>query len=181
MIRFKGKFLIEHVLDAALNSELGSVVLVLGYRYKTVLDAMAEKIRHPRLLVAINGRYRSGLSSSIKAGLRKVQKKFPSAMFLLGDQPMVNNEYINLLLNCFWASEKSICAPVFQGMRGNPVILTSRWYDRLTTLSGDVGARDIIASNHQELLEVCVYNQLLFIDIDTISDLSAIDEGQSGC
>lgn len=180
LIRFKGKFLFEHVLDAALNSELGCVVLVLGYRYKAVLDAVAEKTRHPRLLIAINGRYRSGLSSSIKAGLRIVQKEFPSVMFLLGDQPMVNAEYINLLLNRFWASEKSICAPVFQGMRGNPVILSNRWYDRLTALTGDIGARDIIASNYQELLEVYIDNQLLFIDIDTISDLSALEKGQTG-
>ncbi|MEW5909782.1 MAG: nucleotidyltransferase family protein [Thermodesulfobacteriota bacterium] len=174
LIRFKEKFLIEHVLDASLESQLAVVVLVLGHQHHTILDALGEKIRRSRLKIEINSEYQEGMSSSIRTGLREVERRFPSVMFLLGDQPLVDAGFINRLLDQFWTSDKSICVPVFQGKRRNPTLFTRRWYDALLKIVGDVGARHLIESNPKELLQVDVEDAYRFQDIDTESDAAIL-------
>ena len=144
----------EWVLDAALKSHLESIVLVLGYKKRKILEALGEKARRPVLQVAVNDKYSEGLSQSLLAGLKTVQKRFPSVMFLLGDQPMVDSRMINHLLDRFWKSDKDICVPTFQGKRGNPTIFSKNLYNQLLGIKGDVGARNIIRVHPECVLHV---------------------------
>ena len=120
LLRLKNKYLIEWVLDAALASNLQKVVVVLGYEYQRILQALGTKTSHPQLQVLINHRYREGQSRSLQAGLLAVRKSFSSVMFLLGDQPMLLPDTIDQMLYKFWHSKMDICVPVYNGKRGNP-------------------------------------------------------------
>jgi len=174
LLRFQGKFLLENILENALASRLDTVVLVLGHQAQKIVKVLGAKLDRPRLKVIVNRQYREGMSSSLRAGLREVME-FPSVMFLLGDQPWINNQLINLLLDRFRKSEKDICVPVHQDRRGNPVIFSRRFYDTLMKIEGDIGAREVIASNPRDLLEVEVSDPDVFSDIDTVSDLEALN------
>jgi len=174
LLRFQGRFILENVLENALASRLNTVILVLGHQAQKIIKVLGVKLDHPRLKMIVNRRYREGLSSSLRAGLREVTE-FPSVMFLLGDQPWINNQLINLLLDRFRKSEKDICVPVYQDRRGNPVIFSRRFYDTLMKIEGDIGARDVIASNPRDVLEVEVSDPDVFFDIDTVSDLEALN------
>ena len=85
LLKLKGKYLLEYVLNAALGSELNHVVLVLGHDYQKILQALDTRTTHERLQVVINHRYLEGQSRSLQAGLLKVRQTFSSVMFLLGD------------------------------------------------------------------------------------------------
>ena len=174
LIRLKGKYLIEWVLDTALNSHLESIILVLGYKNREIFEAISEKAYHPALQVVVNHRFSEGLSQSLLAGLRMVQKTFPSVMFLLGDQPMVDSRMINNLLDRFWKSHKDICVPTFQGKRGNPAIFSRNLYNQLLGIKGDVGARNIIKEHPDSVLYVEVKDPLRFFDIDEEKDLQSL-------
>ncbi len=173
LIPLEGKLLIEHVLDAALASRLDAVFLVLGDRAPQIFAALGAKLKHPRLHVVVNKRYSEGLSSSLHAGLQKA-RRFASVMFLLGDQPRVTGSFIDLLIDRFQASEKEICVPVYRGKRGNPTLFGQSFYGALMALSGDIGARELIASNSDRVLEVEVQDPGVFLDIDTASDLKLL-------
>jgi molybdenum cofactor cytidylyltransferase len=102
LLRLKGKYLIEWVLDAALNSRLSRIVLVLGYAHQKILQALAEKTQHSKLHIEVNPHYKKGQSHSLRIGLSALKNDFPAVIFLLGDQPMLNSETINTLLESFW-------------------------------------------------------------------------------
>jgi len=176
LLRLKGKYLIEWVLDAVLNSHLENIILVLGYKNREIFEAISEKAYHPALQVVVNDRFSEGLSQSLLAGLRMVQKTFPSVMFLLGDQPMVDSRMINHLLDRFWESDKDICVPTFQEKRGNPTIFSRNLYNQLLDIKGDVGARNIIKEHPEHVLYVEIDNSLYFLDIDTEEDLYRIQK-----
>ncbi len=178
LLRFQGRFILENVLENALASRLNTVILVLGHQAQKIIKVLGVKLDHPRLKMIVNRRYREGLSSSLRAGLREVIE-FPSVMFLLGDQPWINNQLINLLLDRFRKSEKDICVPVYQDRRGNPVIFSRRFYDTLMKIEGDIGAREVIASNLRDVLEVEVSDPDVFFDIDTFSDLETLNAIQT--
>ena len=115
LLRLKDKCLIEWVLNAALNSKLNQIVLVLGYAYQKILQTLGEKSQHSKLSIEINPEFEKGQSQSLRTGLSKVISDFPAVMFLLGDQPMLNAATINILLQRFWADDKDICVPICRG------------------------------------------------------------------
>ena len=174
LLKLKNRYLIEWVLEAALDSNLASVVLILGYQNERVRRVLGTKIRHPRLRVVTNKRYQEGLSRSLQMGLAEVQNAFASVMFLLGDQPLVKTETINHLLECFSQSDKDICVPIYRGKRGTPTIISHKYYRQILNLQGDVGARNFIKAHPDLILEVEVDDPLCFFDIDTPEDLTVL-------
>ena len=179
LLKLMDRYLLEWVLDAALASRLAKVVLVLGHEHEKILQALGTQTNLPRLLVVINRRYREGQSRSLQAGLRTVHKAFYSVMFLLGDQPLLKSWTIDNLLDRFWSSEKNICVPVHQGVRGNPAIFSRAMYCRLMAIKGDVGAKNIIFENPEQILSVEVDDPTQFADIDSPEDLTKINSSQA--
>jgi molybdenum cofactor cytidylyltransferase len=170
LLKLDNKILLEWVLDAALASRLAGVVLVLGHEHQKIMRTLGAKARHPRLQVVINHRYREGQSTSLQAGLLTVQPPLPSVMFLLGDQPMLKSAVIDQVLGAFWLSEKDIGVPVWRTKRGNPAIFSRAMYAQLMAIEGDVGARNIIRTNPEQVLGVEVDDPLCFMDIDSPQD-----------
>jgi molybdenum cofactor cytidylyltransferase len=171
LLKFRGKYLLEYVLNAALESRLSHVVLVLGHDHQKILQTLGNCITHERLQLVINHHYLEGQSRSLKAGLLKIRDTFPAVMFLLGDQPMLDSNTIDHMLDKFRYSDKDICVPVCKGKRRNPAIFNRFLYDQLMGIEGDIGARDIIRANPDHVLYVEMNNPLYFVDIDSQQDL----------
>jgi len=172
LLILKGKYLLEYVLTAALESELNHVVLVLGHDHQNILQALGACTIHERLQVVINHRYLEGQSRSLQAGLLKIRQTFPTVMFLLGDQPLLDSNTIDHMLDRFRYSGKDICVPVCKGKRGNPTIFNRVLYDQLLAIEGDIGARNIIRANPERVLYIEMNDPLCFFDIDSPKDLT---------
>jgi molybdenum cofactor cytidylyltransferase len=173
LIEVQGRPIIQWVLKAALMSMLDSVVVVLGFEAERVQMAISGELGEfpGRIQVIINSNYEEGMAESIKAGLLAVQMDYPSVMFILGDQPLVSTPLIDALLSRFWSSNKEICAPVFRGRRGHPVVFGRSLYPEILKLRGDVGARSLIGSHHDEFLPLEVEDGDCLFDVDTENDL----------
>jgi molybdenum cofactor cytidylyltransferase len=170
LLRLKDKYLIEWVLDAALNSRLSKIVLVLGYAHQKILKALAEKTQHSKLHIEVNPHYKKGQSHSLRIGLSTLKNDFPAVIFLLADQPMLNSAIINTLLERFWSVDNDICVPTYRGQRKNPAIFSHRFYNHLMDIKGDTGARQLIDENPDRVLTIEIDDPLCFLDIDTQQD-----------
>jgi len=174
LLRLGGRFLIEWVLAAALSSNLDHVLLVLGCEHERIRRCLRSTTAHAKCEIQVNPDYRRGQSTSLKAGILGIRHDFPSAMFLLGDQPLVDAAVINLLLARYHASPKAICVPTHRGTRGNPTLFGSSFYPELLKLAGDRGARDLIAGHPHQVLEVEIPDPLVFLDIDRREDVQPL-------
>ena len=175
LMNLSGKPLLVRVVETALASELEKVVLVLGHEAEKILAALGSLAHDQRLITVVNERYREGMASSLQAGLLQVKDRFPAVMFLLGDQPMVAADTVNLLLRRFRASDRDICVPVYAGVRGNPICFSNLFYDRIIAIRGDTGAREIINDHPDNVLYVEIENPLCFMDVDSPEDLEQIN------
>jgi molybdenum cofactor cytidylyltransferase len=171
LVTLNGRFLIEWALEAALGSKLDRVMLVLGCEHERIRRCLRSATAHPKCEIVVNPDYLSGQSTSLIAGLLRVRHEFQSVMFLLGDQPLVDAPLIDLLLECYLKSEKTICFPACRSERGNPTIFGSKFYPELLELSGDKGARDLISAHLDEVLAVEIPEPAVFHDIDRPEDL----------
>lgn len=174
LVKIKGQTLVEIIVDAALGSKLERVVLVLGNEFEAVLQALGPRTKDPRLIVIENTAFRGGMSGSIRLGLKRVNRNFPSVMFLLGDQALIRSETIDFLLDRFRSSDKDILVPVCRNKRGNPTIFSSRFYNQILNIRGDMGAREIIRDNPDCVNLVETDDPALFFDIDTPADLEKL-------
>jgi molybdenum cofactor cytidylyltransferase len=81
---------------------------------------------------------------------------------------LIDSQTINQLIDGYNNRDKGIAIPVYRGSRGHPVIFNIMKYkEPLLALKGDVGARQIIKGNPDDILEVAVGCEGIQIDIDT--------------
>ena len=85
---------------------------------------------------------------------------------------MVTSSIINQLIAAFNPEEsRLICVPVYQGQRGNPVLLARRFFSELNELSGDKGAREFLQKYVDLVCEVEVDDAGVLHDIDVPESL----------
>ncbi len=83
------------------------VSVVLGYRAEEVIKAITAK----PVKIAINPDYQQGMSTSIIAGLNLVDSQAQAVMLALGDQPSVDSQTINRLIEEFYNHDQDIAIP----------------------------------------------------------------------
>jgi molybdenum cofactor cytidylyltransferase len=174
LLRLGGRYLIEWVLTAALDSNLDQVLLVLGFDHARIRSSLSSVASHPKCEILVNPEYRDGQSTSLKAGILRIGNELPSVMFLLGDQPLIDTALINLLLERYKGSEKPICVPTCRGARGHPTLFARLFYSAILKLMGDKGARDLITDHPDQVLTVEIPDALVFLDIDHREDVEPI-------
>lgn len=171
LLQIGPRTLLERVIDSALASRLDHVVLVLGHQFERILAALGDRLQSPRLQVIVNEGYAQGMSGSLQRGLRQVRDAFPTIMVILGDHPFLDTASIDSLLNQFRSSAKEIGVASIKGRRGLPVCFSSRFYDAIMAIRGDMGARNIIRSHPESVLAAEIDNPECFFDIDEETDL----------
>ena len=167
-----GKPLVRHVAEAALASRAAPIIVVTGHAEEAVRAALAGL----PLTFTQNDAYASGLASSLQQGLSCVPSDCEGALVLLGDMPLISPQIIEQLIAAFERnpSTKAV-APVREGQRGNPVLLSRALFPAVAALSGDVGARALLAAAQGEIIEVAVASRAVTFDVDTPDALTRPD------
>jgi len=158
--------ILEQAIDNLLGSAVNETIVVLGHKAEEVRKAIAAR----PVRIAVNPDYRQGMSGSIITGLNLIDRQAQAVMVALGDQPFVDSQTINDLIEEFVSNDKGIAVPVYQGKRGHPVIFDIGYIDELLKLKGDIGGREIIARYPEDVLEVAVNCEGVCIDIDTVEN-----------
>ena len=166
LLPFRGKSVLEWVVDNALASGLHRVVVVLGHE----AEILEPLLRGRGVTVVVNPQYGKGQSSSLKAGLQALTEESDAALFLLADQPLVTPEIIDRILSAYAAAPSPIVMPVCGAQRGNPVLFDRETFPHIMQLSGDSGARGIFGQYSGRILTVPVESPAILADIDTEED-----------
>ncbi len=160
-----GKAVLRHAVEAALGSQADPVIVVTGNESAVVKAVLAGL---PVIFVD-NPDFSTGLSSSLKCGVRNLPAGCEGVLVLLGDMPFVGPPIIDRLIGAF-APERAICVPVHRGRRGHPVLWARRFFAGLLALEGDAGAKQLMALHRDLVYELEVDDDAIHIDIDTKED-----------
>ena len=91
-------------------------------------------------------------------------------LIMLGDMPSIRVETIAAVIAALRGGAR-IAIPVMSGKRGHPVGFSASYLAQLRSLTGDVGAREILKSDAAFVEEINVDDPGIFADIDTPKDL----------
>ena len=166
LLPFGNSTIVEQTVDNLLSSKLDEVIVVVGHQAQQITEKLASR----PVKVVFNPAYHEGMSTSLISGLNLVKSNRRAFMLCLGDQPLIDSEIINQLIEAFLKHGKGIVVPVYRRRRGHPIIFAMRYKTALQKLSGDVGGRQIIGEHEDDILEVAVDRPGINIDIDTMND-----------
>ncbi len=156
--------MVEQTIDNLLGSGVSEVIVVLGHKAEEVRKRIVSR----PVKMAVNPTYRQGMGTSIAAGLKFVDSRAQAVMLTLADQPFINSQTINRLIEEFESHNKGIAIPTYKGRRGHPLIFSIKYKTQLSRLKGDIGGREIIKRHPEDVLEVAVDCEGIVFDIDTL-------------
>jgi molybdenum cofactor cytidylyltransferase len=165
-----GKPLVRWAVERMLASPVSTTVVVLGRDAALVERALAGL----RVRCVVNARWAEGLSTSLHAAVHAVRDDgVRAAVVALGDQPLVPAGVVERLVHAFRASGAPVVVPIYEGgVRGHPVLFADNIFPELLAVTGDEGARGVIARAPSRVTTVSVSSPAPR-DVDTEEDLSA--------
>ena len=110
-----------------------------------------------------------GMGASLAWGIRAA----PVAagwVIALADMPWIDLGTIGRIAGAL-KHGSGLVAPEYLGTRGHPVGMASRFYGELAALSGDDGAKRVLAAQASDLEFIVVNDPAVLRDIDTPDDL----------
>ena len=152
---WKGKPLLLHSAEALAQArgkgEIDAAVVVTGSDNERI-EALCAGLG---LTLVHNPGFRSGMASSLAAGIRAVPAGTAGAFVCLGDMPLAAAGRLAGLAAAFSPGEgRDIVVPVWGGKRGHPVLFGARHFEGLCALEGDVGARPLLGRHEDAVVQV---------------------------
>lgn len=154
--------LVARTARAALASKLRQLVVVTGHRAPAVASALAGLA----VEVVVNQRFAEGQSTSVIAGLSRVEPQAEAALFIPCDLPNLDAETIDRLVEAYDESSGPIVVPTFNGRRRAPVLLDRSLFTEIGAITGDQGARQLFPRHEADIVEVQFGSGRPFEDLD---------------
>ncbi len=152
----------------------GVALLRDGGAAPIVLVTGAVAVDLPGVLAVHNPRWRSGMGSSLAAGLATVPDRCAAAVIALVDQPLIGPEAVRRLIAAH-AAGASVAVAAYQGAPRNPVLLArEHWAEVISLAVGDAGARPFLRAHPGLVTLVECGDTGRPDDLDTRSDLDRL-------
>lgn len=103
--------------------------------------------------------------TSLQAALRQLPAAVAAVLVVLGDQPLVQPATMDALLAAFWQGA-ALAAPVYEGRRGNPVLIARRYFAELLALPETAAPRDVLRRYPEALRLLPVDDEGVVQDLD---------------
>ena len=166
LLRFNDKTFLDQIISAIRISDADRITVVLG--------AKAEMIKNSIDLsgtnIVINKDYQKGQLSSLIAAIEDTPQETDAILVCLVDNPFITKEVINKIIAKFKETNNPIIVPVYNGQRGHPTLFSRSLFSELVNAPKEQGARYVLHSNAEKVLELETSESTILTGIDTPED-----------
>ncbi len=167
LLPWQGRTLLESQIAALLDAGASEVVVVLGYHAER-LRPLAEAF--PKTKTALNLRYKTGRSSSVRAGMRRIDPASEAILVLSVDQPRRPNT-MRMVITAHAEGRSLITYPSYQGKGGHPIVFAARLLPELLRVrESRQGLREVVERHHADVRKVEVDDPQVVVDMNLPED-----------
>ncbi len=167
-----GTKMVAHVAKKIKRSKVDDIIVVTGHESENV-ELVLKKLGIKKFIH--NPDHAKGLSTSLRTGLTAAPDDIDGVMIFLGDMPLIQTEHINHLIQAFDPIEgRSICVPIHGRKRGNPVLWSKKYINKIISITGDIGARHLLEKYNEQVIEVAINSDGILFDVDTPESLKEL-------
>lgn len=172
LLKWKGTNLLQHTINTVSEVDADHIILVLGANFEKI----KPNISTDQITVLYNKYWEKGLGNTIAFGIKYIKESLPNienVIVLLADQPLVDSNYLNKMISIHnLISNKITCTLYKQGKFGVPAIFNRKYFEELSQLNQDNGAKNIL-KKYSEILS-SVDGENFNLDIDTMEDYETL-------
>jgi len=166
LLQFRDETLVRGSVKTALAVSV-KVVVTLGER----IEILREEITDLPVQVAENEDWKSGMSGSIKVGLKKLtetNEELDGALVMVCDQPLVDRILLEKIIKTFTKTDVLIVACEYQNTVGVPALFHRKLFPEIFALDSPNGAKQLI-EKYRARTAVIAFPEGA-IDVDTPDD-----------
>ena len=158
--------MIEKVIENVARSEVFRTLVVLGsYR-----DEILKVIGNLPVSYCYNENYKNGMLSSVQCGFSKLPERYDAAIVFPGDQPFIEPDVVNIMIDSYHKTGKGIVIPVYRKKRGHPLLVDFKYREFIENLSDNDGLHNLAERFKDDVLEVETQSPGILKDFDTKQD-----------
>jgi CTP:molybdopterin cytidylyltransferase MocA len=166
-----GRPLLEHVLRALEDAPVDAVVVALGAH----ADEVRARVDLGGAVPLVVGDWAKGMGHVLASALAAAPARGQGAtVVLLGDQPLVSGASVARLVDAWRGGAGPVVTAAYGGRPGHPKLFDHRLLPELLGLSGDAGARDLLAAHPEWVHAVEVGGLGSDADVDVEADLRRV-------
>ena len=173
LLQIGSEVLIRKFVKSVCASAADAVLVVLGHEAEKIKAVLQDQA----LRFVKNTCYEKGMTTSIQSGVTAASMESVGLMICLADLPFAETSDFNRLIQAFTDFRRTesslIIVPVFQGQRGNPVLFSAEFRDKLLAHNGE-GCKGVVSKYPQSVREIRMENDNLLRDIDTPEDYKLV-------
>ena len=172
LLPWRGRSLLRHTADVALEAGCAPVVVVLG--------AMADRLR-PELVgvpvaVVENPDWEQGPGTSVRVGLGAIGSA-DAVVYLVCDQPLVDAGHVRRLIDAHQTTGRPMAASEYGGTVGVPALFARPYFAELADLAPAAGAKRVL-TRYPDLVAAVPF-PAGECDVDTPADYERLTTGSA--
>lgn len=166
LLQFKDKTFLEQIISVLKLSDVDRITVVLGAEAETI----KESIDLSGTSVVVNKNYQREQLSSLIVGIEDIPEETEAILLCLVDTPFITKEVVNKIISKFKETDSPIIVPVFNKERGHPTLFSKSLFSELVNAPKEQGARYVLYSNEEKILELETAESGILIGINTPED-----------
>jgi len=166
LLPFEGQTIIETIIATLSRCSLEEILVVIGHRSDEIGSVLAS---YPVRIVHNTG-YQRGMLSSVQAGIERASNQADAYLICLGDQPSLQQQTIQRLIDAFKGAKPGIYVPCYQGQAGHPLLLSAHYREEIKELDPAIGLRQLLQRHPDAVQHVELDAPEVLEDLDTPAD-----------
>jgi len=165
--RINGQTLIEKVVKSAVSSKADETTVVVGYEAEKIM----EVLKGVNCKIVFNKDFRTGQSSSVKAGVSSVRDYADAVLIHPGDVALITPKAIDMVIEDYKKFRNPITVAGYKGRAGHPILFDRSLFDELMEINEETYGLKAVVSRHRDTVRIVdVGSEEVLIDIDTRED-----------
>ena len=161
--KFKNKPLINYILKSLIKSKVSKIIIVLGHEHLKIKQIL---LKSKKIKLIVNKYYKKGISSSIKMGIKKLNKKDKGFMIVQSDMPFIKSSHINKIHTSLLKKNYLLHVLKYKNKVGNPIGFDISIVKKLKKIKGDFGAKYMVKRLSKNTKFIKVTTDKIFKDFD---------------
>ncbi|MBA7608623.1 Molybdenum cofactor cytidylyltransferase [subsurface metagenome] len=166
LLRFNDTTFLGQIISVLKLSDVDIITVVLGAEAETIRKSVDLSGTN----IIINKDYRKGQLSSLIAAMEQAPQETEAILVFLVDNPFITKEFVNKIIVKFKQTNSPIIVPVFNTRRGHPTLFSRSLFHELFNAPKEQGARYVLYSNEDKILELETSESWILIGINTPDD-----------
>ena len=163
LLPWKHTTMLGYVIEQLKAAGATHVFVVLGSNQEEIL----QQINTTNISIIHNDQWAQGMGTSIAKTVKFFKQnylEFDGLLIAACDQPLIKLDHYKKLINSCINRERIVVSS-FKNGRGIPVVFDKTYFDELSSLTEDVGAKSVVKNHLDRLIQIDAPEAA--IDLDT--------------